>query len=105
MQAWENYMHICKRVCNVLVKIYHVYVMYMRITYPTNKLFLNFVWLIYLHFLILAHLLLTFCFIQSYISTDTKMFSLKFTQGYSILVVTIFHLNYHYIIIIHILFF
>ena len=58
-QTWENYVHICKRVRNLLVKIYDAYKMYLHVTHLMNKLFLSFVWLICLPFWILTYRLFT----------------------------------------------
>ena len=58
-QTLENYLHVRKPARNVHLKIYNTREMYVYVTYRTKKLFLNFVWLIYLYYCILAHPLFT----------------------------------------------
>ena len=119
-KTWKNYVHVrkrahkvLKRVRNVHVKIYGAHKTYVDVTYRTNKWFLNFVWLIYLHFWNLAQLTLLFkvYFIQNFFSsTKTQTYCplrfawfVQFSKLCKLRIVTIFSLNYHEIVIICVL--
>ena len=59
-------MHVHKSACNLYVKIYGAYEMYVKVTYA-NNLFVNFAWLIYLYLYILLYRLHKL-FIHKYIN-------------------------------------
>ena len=79
LQAWENFVHVSKCACNMHVIIYDGH------TRRTNKQFLNFLWSIHLHVLILAYCLLAFHFIQSF--NFINHHTLWSVQGYSIFLI------------------
>lgn len=73
---------LCARswVCaNVYEKIHKKQNMYVHVIYHTDKWFLKFVWLIYLHFWILEYHLFT-CFIQSLTCSRTFNFPYRKNQ-------------------------
>ena len=69
-------MHVYKRAHNAHVKIYGTHKMYVLVTYCVNKPFLNFVWLIYLDFWILAYCVFTIPFFKPFF-TNTKILTIK----------------------------
>ena len=116
-QAWENYVQVRERVRNVHFKIHDAHENYVHVTYPTNKWFLNFVWLImYLYFCILVYRLFTVCFIKSFFLRRYKnishenMFGLckdikcSLWRVLNFRMVTIFSSNCRYIFLIYVWF-
>ena len=85
--------------------------MYVHVTYPMNKWFFIFLWLIYLCFCMFAYRLLTVRFFQALFSSQTQKYCplnfVWFAQEYVIFlskvfkfhIVTIFTLNYCYTVI------
>ena len=74
--ALENCVHVCNRARNVHLNIYDAHKMYVYVT-CMNKLFLNFVWLIYLCFSILAYRLFTLRLYKPAFFRNTKLLSIK----------------------------